>query len=184
MLQYVRGIEDLLRRLLRARRQLPLWARWLVAVFVYLVAIAIVVIVVHKLASEGSGSARKAEVSAVNEANRVGKIAIAQDEAPHTARVPVGAQLAPALQHAIAADVERRMSHGELTGPLQSVSCVRSGSSVAGSLPFRCTAKSAEIDYEFRAVADVGGQLTWCKLDVAPAGDAALEVPLSPRCLR
>ena len=177
-------MAELLRRLLRARQQLPLWARWLVAILVYLVAIAVVVIVVHSLASEGSGSARKAEVSAVNEANRVGKLAIAQDEAPHTARAPVGAQAGAALQGVIAADVKRRIGHGELTGPLQSVSCVRSGSALAGALPFRCTAKGAAIDYEFRAVAGASGQLTWCKLDVAPEGDAALEVPLSPRCLR
>ena len=184
MLQLVQRMRDPLRRLLRARRQLPLWARWSIAISAYVVAIAVIVLVVHSLASEGSGSATKAEVRAVNEANEVGKVAIAQNEAPHSALAPAGQKAGVALQRAIAADVQRRIGHGELTGPLQRVGCVRSGSARAGALLFRCTVKSAGIDYEFRGVARARGQLTWCKLDMAPEGDAALEVPLSPQCLR
>ncbi len=171
------------RRLLEARRRLPLWARWLTTIVIYLVLLAVAVVVVHKLASSSSSSKSPAEAHAVSEANNVGRIAISEDEAPHAAPLSAGASPAASLQRAISADVRRRIAHGELTGPLQSVHGTASGGQRASRAGFSCTVISAGITYAFLAVADVRThELTWCKLDRAPAGDAALEVPVSPRC--
>lgn len=178
-------MADPLRTILHAFRRLPLWARWLTTIVAYLVVIAIVVLIVHNLTSEGASSSRRSEAAAVAEANKVGKVAVAEDEAPHSARLAAGAAVRPTLQAMIAADVKRRIAHGELTGPLQTVHCASLGSGPRGALLFRCTVESAGIAYEFRGVANTGQrQLTWCKVDRAPEGDAALEVSLAASCVR
>jgi hypothetical protein len=169
------------RAFLRARERLPLWARWVITICVYVVVIGVVVVVVHHLASEGNRADTKAEASAQAEANKEGQVAIAEDQAPHSASLTRGASVIGSLERAIASDVRRRIAHGELTGPLQSVHCARSGPATA----FTCTATSAGIGYEFRAAANaIKTAITWCKVDKAPAGDAALEVPVSASCLR
>jgi len=172
------------RRLLEARRRLPLWARWLTTIGVYLVLLAVAVLLVHKLASSSSSARSPAEAHAVAEANNVGRIAISEDEAPHVATLAAGASPAGGLERAISADVRRRIADGELTGPLQSIHCTAGAGQRAGRVGFSCTVISAGITYPFLAVADASThELTWCKLDRASAGDAALEVPVSPRCM-
>lgn len=163
---------------LHAWRSLPLWARWLLTIAVYAGGVVAAVLVVHDINSKGSDS--PSEVKSVAEANREGRIAITQDQAPHTAPLPSGSPTV-ALQAAVAADVRKRISHGELTGPLQSVRCSASGGSASGGLRFACTVHSAGNPYPFRAVADERThRLTWCKLDPPLPGEAG--VPLSPSC--
>ncbi len=170
-----------MRAFLRARRRLPLWARWLTTICVYVVVVGAVVLVVHDLASERSGAGTKAEASAQAEADKEGQVAIAEDQAPHSAPLARGVPVIESLQRAIAGDVRARIVHGELTGPLQGVHCA----SRARTTTFSCTVTSAGIGYEFRAAANAkNATVTWCKVDKAPEGDAALEVPVSPSCLR
>jgi hypothetical protein len=145
------------------------------------VVIGAVVLVVHDLASERSGAGTKAEASAQAEADKEGQVAIAEDQTPHSTNLARGASVIGSLERAIAGDVRHRIAHGELTGPLQGVHCARRGPMTA----FTCAVKSAGIGYEFRAAASARSPtITWCKVDKAPAGDAALEVAVSPRCLR
>ncbi|HLH13480.1 MAG TPA: hypothetical protein VKV16_01725, partial [Solirubrobacteraceae bacterium] len=155
-----------LQRPLAAWRQLPLWARWALTIAVYAVAILAVVLAIHA-ANSGGSSASKSEAHAEAEANREGRIAIAQDEAPHTAALAgTPASAAQQLQRAIAADVRARITHNQLTGPLQSVRCSAAGQPRDARQPYRCSVLSAGLDYPFLAVVDQRARrLTWCKLD-------------------
>jgi hypothetical protein len=169
------------RRLALAARRPPLWARWVLTVVVFAIAIAAIAILAR---SGGAGGATPSEEAlAVAEANSEGRTAIAEDEAPHTSTLRAGASLPAALQRAILGDVAGRIRTGQLTGPLQGVHCRASGPARAGRRPYSCSVISAGIRYQFLAVADQRAlRLTWCKVDPPPAAEDPLEVPVSPRC--
>jgi hypothetical protein len=173
-----------MRSLLDSYRALPLRARWLLTVVVYAAVIAAIVLAVRG-ANSGSGSSAsaKSEAAAVTEANREGRVAIAEDEAPHSARLPAGVGLRRGFERAIAADVRARIVHGELTGPLQGVSCELAGAKQDGRQPLSCSVRSAGITYPFVGVLDERtSELTWCKVDPPPEAGAPLEVPVSASC--
>jgi hypothetical protein len=172
-----------LRQLARTARHPPLWARWAITISVFALVIAAIAIVARSGGSESNGSSPSEEALAVAEANSEGRTAIAEDEAPHSSRLRPGIAVQPALQSAIVADVRGRIRTGQLTGPLQSVSCRASGPAKAARLPYSCTVRSAGIDYLFVGVADERAlELTWCKVDPPPAAKDPLEVPVSPSC--
>ncbi len=176
-----------MRKLLRAWRSLRLRTRWLITIAVYAAAIAAIAIAVRGSGGGSGGGgdsgSSQAEAAAQAEANREGRVAIAQDEAPHTAALSPGTSLPDALRRAIGEDVRGRIAHGELTGPLQGVSCSASGAARGGRAPFDCTARSAGIGYPFLAVTDERTRrLTWCKVDPPPEAGAPLEVPVSDSC--
>jgi hypothetical protein len=174
-----------LRQIARTARHPPLWARWLLTILAFAVLIVAIGVLVRSAGSGGggiSGSARS-EAAAEAEANREGQIVVAQDQAPHGAPLRAGAAAQIALTRAIATDVNDRIEHGALTGPLQSVHCQVSGAPHAERRPFRCTVRSAGIAYPFLGVLDERThELTWCKVDPPPVANAPLEVPVSPRC--
>lgn len=161
-------------------RRPPLWAKWLITIAVFAVGIAAIVIAVHDGAA---GSSHQSEAAAVAEANRVGRIVAAEDQAPHTAALRPGVSALAGLERAITADVHTRIGHGELTGPLQSVRCRTGGAARAGRRPFSCTVTSAGIEYPFLAVlGERTLELTWCKVDPSPLPGNPPEVPVSARC--
>jgi hypothetical protein len=173
-----------MRKPLQAWRSLRLRTRWLITIAVYAGAIAAIAIAVRGGGGGGgSPGPSQAEAAAQAQADREGRIAIAQDEAPHTATLSPGTSLPDALRRAIGEDVHSRIAHGELTGPLQSVSCSASGTARGGRAPFDCSARSAGLSYAFLAVADERTRrLTWCKVDPPPEAGAPLEVPVSASC--
>ena len=157
----------------------PMWARWLLAVLVGVAVIAGIVIVISHAGPDGATS----EAGAQAEVNRIADISIAKDEAPHIADLPLDSGPALALQQAIARDVRQRIAGGQLTGPLQGVTCGVAGTVSSGRDPYRCTVRSAGIAYTFLAVVDERSQrLAWCKLDQPPVGEAGPEIPISVSC--
>ncbi len=164
-------------------RSLPLRTRWLITVVGYALVILAIALVVRSLGGGGSAGSSKSEATAVAEANREGRIAIAEDEAPHSSRLASGVSPQVALEHAVGVDVRERIAHGQLTGPLQDVSCAISGRAQAGMRQLSCSVRSAGLGYPFVGVADTRTrELTWCKVDPPPVANAPLEVPVSPRC--
>jgi hypothetical protein len=158
--------------------------RWLIAIVCAAVAITAVVIVVRSAGPEGAGSGGgtpQEEATAAAEANDEARTVISRDQTPHTTRIAAGEPLLAALRQGITGDVRARIAHGELTGPLQSVSC-RAGARRGRRQPFACTVRSAGIPYPFLAVADeAAGTLTWCKEDPPAPGERS-EVPISASC--
>jgi hypothetical protein len=155
-----------------------MWARWVLVSLVAVAVIAYIVISVGRAGPEGAAS----EAGAEAEDNRIADITITEDQAPRVAPLPAGSAPVPALEQAISGDVRRRIADGQLTGPLQSVSCAQAGGGSAGRRPYRCSVRSADIAYPFLAVVDErAGRLTWCKVDQTPAGGGP-EVPVSAAC--
>lgn len=148
---------------------------------ILIVAIAIAVHAIN--ANTSSPGSERSEAAAEEEANREGRIVIAEDQAPHGAPLAPGAPVRQALEKAIAADVHKRTTDGQLTGPYESVSCHTTGAPQAGRQGYACTVRSAKIEYPFKGVADERARtLAWCKVDPSPQPGAPLEVPLSPSC--
>jgi hypothetical protein len=163
----------------RTARRTPLWARWLLTLF----AFALLIVAIRIVASRSVTSTAESSPTAEAEANRVGELVVATDEAPHSSPLRAGAPVGSALQSAIAIDVHSRIRHGELTGPLRSVRCAPSGGSRAGRRPFSCTVLSAGISYTFLAVADEHARtLTWCKSDPAPTSSGQPTAQINSRC--
>jgi hypothetical protein len=167
-------------------RSLPLRTRWLITIVGYALVIGAIAVVVRSGTGGSTGGATgasPAEAAAAAQANRVGRIAIAEDEAPHSAKLARGLAPQAGLERAVAADVRERIAHGQLTGPLQSVRCEVAPGAHAGRRQLTCTVQSAGLSYPFVGVADERArELTWCKVDPAPVANAPLEVPVSPRC--
>jgi hypothetical protein len=158
----------------------PLWARWLLTILGFAALTVAIVIVIHAVNDSGASASER---SAALEANREGQIVIAEDQAPQTSPLPSGAPTQVALQHAIGVDVDNRIRHGALTGPLQDVRCATAGPPHSGRQAFHCTARAAAIEYPFLGVADEHAhRLTWCKVDPPPVSNGPQEVPVSARC--
>jgi hypothetical protein len=139
-----------------------------------------IVIAIHAVNDSG---ASPSERSAALEANREGRIALEEDQAPHTSGLGAGAPTRVALQRAIAIDMRNLIRHGALPGPPQGVRCSPSGTRHSGRQAFHCTARAAAIAYPFLGVLDEHArQLTWCKFDASPVSNGPQEVPVSPRC--
>jgi hypothetical protein len=173
-----------IRQMIDAVRHPPLWARWTLTIATFAILIVVIAVVVRAINSDtNSTGSQRSEARAESEADQEGRIVITEDQKPHGAALTAGAQAKPALERAIAADVYKRTTDGQLTGPYESVRCRASGPARAGRQQFSCTVKSAHIEYPFAAVADERAHdLAWCKVDPPPEPGAPLEVPLSPRC--
>ncbi len=157
----------------------PLWARWVLAIVVAVALAAAIVIGISRAGPE----APTTEAGAEAEVNRVSDIAIAEDQAPHSAGLSPGSAPTAALQRAIAGDVRHRIANAQLTGPLQNVACSAAGAGSAGRDPYRCTVKSVGITYPFLAVVDEHRlRLTWCKVDPPPVAGVGPEIPVSASC--
>jgi hypothetical protein len=158
----------------------PLWARWLLTILGFAALTVAIVIVIHAVNDSGASASER---SAALEATREGQIVIAEDQAPHTSPLPSGAPTQVALQRAIAVDMDDRIRHEALTGPLQSVRCTPAGLPHSGRQAFHCTARAAAIAYPVLGVVDEHTrQLIWCKVDPSPVSNGPQEVPVSPRC--
>ena len=156
-----------------------MWARWALAIVVAAAVIAAIVIAVNRAGPEGSTS----EAGAEAEVNRIADVAISEDEAPHFAGLSPGSSPTSALERAISADVRRRIAAGQLTGPLEGISCHSARTPSGGHHSYRCSVRSAGIAYPFVAVLDERqGRLAWCKIDRSPVPHVGAEIPISKSC--
>jgi hypothetical protein len=166
-------------RSLRPTRQPErMWVRWVIASLVAASLIAATVIAVQRAGPENATSEEAIE----GETNRIADISVAEDEAPQTATATTGATPASALERAIGEDVHGRISRGQLTGPLQSVTCA-AGLASGVRAAYTCRVRSDGAAYLFMAVvSEAGKRLTWCKVDPSSPAAGGPEVLISPRC--
>jgi hypothetical protein len=168
-----------LSRLSASARRIPLGARWILTILVFLVVSFVLHNVIHD--SEGASGPTSQELRSEFEANREGDVVVEEDQAPHTASLRAGVPARAALERAIAADTRNRVRASELSGPFQSVRCASTGATHTGRQAYRCTVRSAGIAYTFLAVLDAPArQLTWCKVD--PPANGSTAIPVSERC--
>lgn len=159
----------------------PLWLKWVLSLLVFggmLVALVVVV--------RGSGNPALPTESPAGEAqaNRLGQIVTAQDQAVHRAALPGAVAPAKALERAILADMRTRVAKADISGPVERVRCAGVPRHASGRLSFRCTARAGGFDYPFVGVVNTRSrELVWCKDDRTTV-DPGLEVPLNPACTR
>jgi hypothetical protein len=147
----------------------------------FAVATALIVGLVLFVENNNSDTPANVNQAAEVQANREAEILVAQDQAPHTARLGPANEPAPALKRAIDADMTSLIAHGALNGPLQHSSCKLTGSGASARLRYKCTATADGLAYPFYGVVDVSDRtITYCKRDPPPA---RLEnIPISRRC--
>jgi hypothetical protein len=147
------------------------------------VAAALLVALVRFVhANPGTGPGTASSPAAAERANRLGRILTAQDQAPGRAPLPRSLTPVIALERAIATDMRSRVRHGDLSGPVQRVSCGRVKRSPKDRPGFRCQARAGGFAYPFVGVIELSARaIVWCKDDQVSV-DPGLQAPLSPQC--
>jgi hypothetical protein len=157
---------------------LPLWSRWTLAI-AFFVGLGLTV---YFLSHGHDSMAPTLNEQGTVEANRVGQLVVAQDQAPQEARLARGETPRAGMTRAIAADMRHLIATSDLSGPLRGVQCTSRPGSRPRREPFLCAAVAGTVTYPFYGVADLRAHtLTWCKQDAV--AEAGLSVPLSPRCV-
>jgi hypothetical protein len=158
-------------------RHPPLWLRWVLTVIGFAALTISVVIAIH---SSNKGSTA-ADDQAAREADREGRILVAQDQAPHTRKFDRALTPQRALERAIAADMQARIRHHELSGPLKRERCTPTAQQRATRRALRCSVQAGDVSYPFLGVVDLRARhITWCKRDPPPT--PTLDIPVSRRC--
>jgi len=156
----------------------PLWLQWVLSL---LVAAAVIFGLVRFVQSNTANQITTENASGEAQENREAEILVAEDQAPHTVRLPAHTVVAAAVNHAIRADMTTMIGQGSLDGPLQHSSCAASGSTGKAGQTFSCTVSAAGVSYPFVAVVDAHARtIVFCKRDPPPV--PSQNVPLSPRC--
>jgi hypothetical protein len=162
----------------RRYRQPTLWQRYLLSATVAAVLLAALVIYVN---GHNTDSPPSSDPAAAVQANREAEILVAQDQAPHVAGLPAGREAGTALVRVLRADMVRRISRGQIEGPVQRAVCRPRGSSTGLRRAFSCTVEAGHVGYPFLGVVDQARRrITYCKRDPPPVPTD--DVPVSGRC--
>jgi len=156
----------------------PLWLQWVLSIVVATAAIfALVRFVQSNTANQITTESPAGEVRQNQEAEAL----VAEDQTPHTLRLPRHTAPAATLNRAIRADMTTMIDQGSLDGPLQRSSCAPTGPIGMAGQRFRCTVSAAGVSYPFVGVIDARARtIVYCKRDPPPV--PSQNVPLSPRC--
>jgi len=153
-----------------------LWVRYVLAIAATAALLAALV-----MAENSSNGPARESPAAEAEANRESQIVVAQDQAPHGARLAAGLGPQVALERAITADASGRIRRQDMTGPLQSVRCAHSGAKRAVREAFSCQVIAGGLRYPFVGIVNRrAGSVVWCKRDPPPA--PGFGVAVSPQC--
>lgn len=158
--------------------RIPLWQRFALA---GIVTAALLVALVVYVENNNTDSPKSTNPASDVQANREAEILVAQDQAPHTARLPGGVTPAQAAARVVQASMRRRIARGELAGPLQRTGCHAAGRPTDSRRAFSCTVLAASVTYPFVGVIEQRERrITYCKRDPPPAPSD--DVAVSPRC--
>lgn len=156
----------------------PLWGQWLLSLSV---AALLIFGLIRFVQSNGSTAPAPQSPSAEAEANRESAVLVAQDQAPHSARLRPGAAPAAALSAAIRAAMVTEIVQQQIYGPLQRSTCTQTGSHAA-ELGYTCAVVVNGLPYPFLGVVDLHRRvITFCKRDPPPV--PSLNIAVSRRCL-
>jgi hypothetical protein len=115
------------------------------------------------------------------QANREAEILVAQDQAPHVARLPRGLAPSVGVARVVHGHLAGQVASGSISGPVRTARCQATGAHTATKRAFSCRVESGDVTYPFLAVVDIGaGRATYCKRDPPPAPSD--NVPVSRRC--
>ena len=156
----------------------PLWLQWVLSI---VVAAAAIFALVWFVQSNTSNQITTENASGEARADQEASALVAEDEAPHTARLPAHTAAAAAVNRAIRADMTKMIDGGSLDRPLQRSSCTPTGRPGKAGQRFSCTVSAAGVSYPFVGVVNARARtIVFCKRDPAPI--PSQNVPLSPEC--
>jgi hypothetical protein len=145
------------------------------------VAAAVIVALVRFVQSNPANQLTTENASGVAQSNREAEILVAQDQAPHTVRLPGQTAAAAAINRAVRADITTMIDDGSLDGPLQHSACAPTRPRAKAGQIFSCTVSAAGVSYPFVGVVDARARtIVFCKRDPPPV--PSQNVPLSPHC--
>jgi hypothetical protein len=154
-----------------------MWAQWVLSLGI---AALLIFGLIRFVQSNGSTTPPAQSPSADVQANREAAALVAQDQAPHTARLRPGVAPAAALSAAIRADMVNEIVQQQIYGSLQRSTCAQTGSHAA-QRGYTCAVVVNGLPYPFVGVVDLGRRvITYCKRDPPPVPSES--VPVSPRC--
>jgi hypothetical protein len=156
----------------------PLWLQWVLSITVAAAAIfALVRFVQSNTANQVTTESPAGEVQQNEEAEAL----VAEDQTPHTVRLPGHAAPTAAVNRVIRADMTTLIGQGTIDGPLQHSSCGLTGRPGRAGQRVSCTVSAAGVSYPFVAVVDTRAHtIVYCKRDPPPIPSE--NIPLSPRC--
>jgi hypothetical protein len=156
----------------------PLWLQWVLSLTVAAAAIfGLVRFVQSNTANQVTTESPAGEVAQNEEAEAL----VAEDQAPHTVRLPNHVAPTTALDRAIRADMTTLINQGSIDGPLQRSSCAPTGRPGKAGQRFGCTVSAGGVSYPFVGLVDARTRrIVYCKRDQPPV--PSQNVPLSPRC--
>lgn len=156
----------------------PLWLQWVLSITV---AVAAIFALVRFVQSSTANQLTTESPAGVRQQNEEAEALVAEDQAPHTVRLPAHTTSRAAVNRAIRADMTTLIEQGSLNGPLQRSSCASVGTSGKAGQRFSCTVSAAGVSYPFVGVVDAPAhRIVYCKRDPPPV--PSQNVPLSPRC--
>jgi hypothetical protein len=145
------------------------------------IAVAALAALVLYVSHHNTDSPPSSNPAASVAANREAEILVSQDQTPHSGHIPAGLTPPVAMTAAVRADLERRITTGNIDGPLQRLRCHGLTTTSSTRLAFSCTALAASVGYQFLGVVNRSThEITYCKRDPPPAPSD--NVPVSPRC--
>lgn len=156
----------------------PLWLQWVLSITV---AVAAIFALVRFVQSNTADQLTTESPAGVRQQNEEAEALVAEDQAPHTVRLPAHTTPRAAVNRAIRADMTTLIDQGSLDGPLQRSSCAPTGTADNAGQRFSCTVSAAGVSYPFVGVVDAPARtIVYCKRDPPPG--PSQNVPLAPRC--
>jgi TPP-dependent trihydroxycyclohexane-1,2-dione (THcHDO) dehydratase len=156
----------------------PLWLQWVLSI---VVAAAVIVALVRFVQSNTANQVTTENASGEARANEEAETLVAEDQAPHTVRLPTHTAVLAAVNRVIRAEMITMINDGTLDGPLQHLGCSSTGRPGKARQRFSCTVSAAGVNYPFVGVVDARDRtIVFCKRDPPPV--PSQNVPLSPRC--
>ena len=157
----------------------PLWVRFTISSTIAVVLLVALVVFVN---GHNTNSPALTNATTAVQANREAEVLIAQDQAPHTARLSAVAAPASGLLRVLRAYVSGQIARGAISGPLQRGTCQPTSPPGQTRRAYSCTVLTGSVEYHFVAAVDHGShRVIYCKRDPPPAPSDV--VPVSPRCL-
>ena len=165
-------------------RELPLWLQWVLPFAVAAAVVIALILVVNYETNDVPAVANYNSAGAVAEQHREDTIIVAQEQAPHRAKLMRGKSPDAGLRASIAAWMSRQISIGSIDGPIKRTVCSSAAGSSSRRLVFHCelTASTQNVTYPFDGVVQTAtGAITWCRRIAPPI--PSMNVPVSRRCI-
>jgi hypothetical protein len=139
------------------------WFQW---GFPFLIAIAVVVVIVAFVQSHQGQDGSEATVTPKQQEieRREAAATIKQQQVPHSAVLSAGVSPSKGLAQAITRWVDHQTATGAMNGPVKDATCTPVSGAGSSRVALACTVKAAQVNYTFRGVVQPKRKIvTYCQ---------------------